>query len=194
MTHLDAMRCVCDIQRVRVWSRNKLKAEGFAGRASARFKCQIDVADSARAAVEGAHIVCTVTASRSPVLFGEWLAPGTHVNAVGAALPTARELDTEAVRRAVVYVDRRESALAESGDVLIPISEGVITAEHIRGELGQLLVGAVPSPAPGGHVTLFKSLGIAIEDLASAQHLYKRATATDAGTWVNIGGLRHHDA
>ncbi|MFN8572943.1 MAG: ornithine cyclodeaminase family protein [Gemmatimonadaceae bacterium] len=194
MTHLDAMCCVRDIQHVRVWSRRPEKAQELAKRARAKHSCSIDVSASAREAVEGAHVVCTVTASRTPVLEGNWLAPGTHVNAVGASLAHARELDTDAVQRAFVYVDRRESALAEAGDILIPISEGAITAEHIRGELGQLLVGAVPGPEHTDNVTLFKSLGIAIEDLASAQHLYKRATMTETGTWVTIGGMRHHDA
>jgi ornithine cyclodeaminase len=194
MTHLDAMRCVRDIKRVRVWSRGPTRARDFARRAAARFHCQVDVADSALQAVEGAHIVCTVTASRTPVLEGAWLSPGTHVNAVGASIPSARELDTEAVRRAYLYVDRRESALAEAGDVLVPISEGAITAAHIRGEIGDLLLGDAPGPESGDNITLFKSLGIAIEDLASAQYLYKRAVATESGTWVAIGGMRHHDA
>ncbi|MFN8582244.1 MAG: ornithine cyclodeaminase family protein [Gemmatimonadaceae bacterium] len=192
MTHLEAMRCVRGIQRVRVWSRTPQKAEAFATNAFEKFQCRVDVMENARHAVEGAHIVCTVTASRTPVLEGAWLAPGTHVNAVGASLPIARELDTEAVRRSYLYVDRRESALAEAGDVLIPMSEGAITAEHIRGELGQLLLGEVPGPEHGDNVTLFKSLGIAIEDLASAQHVYKRATMTEMGTPVRIGGMRHH--
>lgn len=194
MTHLDAMCCVRDIQHVRVWSRRASKAQEFARRARARFSCSIDVCENARDAVVGAHVVCTVTASRTPVLEGAWLEPGTHVNAVGASLAQARELDTGAVQRAFVYVDRRESALAEAGDLLIPISEGVITAEHIRGELGQLLIGEVPGPEHTDNVTLFKSLGIAIEDLASAQHLYKRATVTETGTWVTIGGTRHVDS
>jgi ornithine cyclodeaminase len=146
--------------------------------------------DDPAAAVRGADIVCTVTASREPVLRGEWLAHGAHVNAVGAALSTTRELDTEAVRRARLFVDRRESAMAESGDVLIPIAEGAITAGHIKGELGELLLGRVLARVSEDEVTLFKSLGLAIEDVAAAQHIHQQGIARGLGTRVSLGGLR----
>ena len=194
MTHLDAMRCVRGIRRVRIWSRTPSRARKFAEHASARFGCAVEVSETARDAVAGAQIICTATAARTPVLEGAWIAPGTHINAVGASLASARELDTEAVKRAYVYVDRRESALAEAGDLLIPMSEGAITASHIRGELGELLLGEAPGPDHADNITLFKSLGLAIEDLASAQHLYKRAVATETGTRLSIGGMRHHDS
>jgi ornithine cyclodeaminase len=115
--------------------------------------------------------------------------PGCHINAVGASIPSARELDSAAVRRARVFVDRRESALNEAGDLLIPIREGVITADHVVAELGELLLGMGGGGRATEHeITLFKSLGIAIEDLASAHYLYERARAEDAGTWVEFGG------
>ncbi|MBV6521851.1 MAG: Delta(1)-pyrroline-2-carboxylate reductase [Gemmatimonadaceae bacterium] len=191
MTHLDAMRCVRNVQRVRVWSRTPSRAARFAARASARFQCPVEPCFTAREAVTDAHIVCTVTSAREPVLEGEWIAPGTHINAVGASFSTTRELDTAAVRRAVVYVDRVESALAEAGDLLIPIVEGAIERDHIRGEIGALLRGDVAGPDAADDVTLFKSLGLAVEDLAAAQYLYARALATETGTSVFIGGVRH---
>jgi ornithine cyclodeaminase len=194
MTHLDAMRCVRDIRRVRVWSRTAARARDFAQRAGERFKCVVEVTETARQAVEGASIICTVTAARTPVLEGAWLAHGTHINAVGASVAAARELDTDAVRRSWVLVDRRESALAEAGDLLIPMGEGAITEAHIRGELGALLAGEVPGPDHADNITLFKSLGIASEDLASADYVYERAIATETGQEVAIGGLRHHTA
>jgi ornithine cyclodeaminase len=193
MTHLDAMRCVRTIRRARVWSRSQSRATVFASRAYARHGTKVEVCESARAAVEGADLVCTVTASRAPVLHGDWLAPGVHVNAVGAALPTARELDSEAVRRARLFVDRRESAVTEAGDFLIPRDEGVITGDHILGELSDVLSGAVTGREDHADITVFKSLGLAIEDVAAARHIYEKSVAMGTGIWVSLGGLRHED-
>ena len=190
MTHLDAMRCVRPIRRVRVWNRSRDRAIRFAERAAQRFGVEVEVIETVEACVKGADIICTVTASREPVLSGRWIADGTHVNAVGAALPSARELDTDAVARSMLYVDRRESALAEAGDVLIPIGEGAITADHIRGELGEVLLGAVAGRESANEITVFKSLGLAIEDLAAARHIYEKAIALGTGVWVSLGGLR----
>jgi ornithine cyclodeaminase len=193
MTHLDAMRSVCGLRRVRVWSRSPARARMFATRARARFDLEVEPCPSAEAAVQGADVVCTVTASREPVLRGAWLAEGVHVNAVGAALPNARELDTEAVARARLYVDRRESALNEAGDFLIPRSEGAFGDEHIVGELGEVLLGTVGGRHNDRQVTVFKSLGLAVEDLAAARHIYQKATALGTGTWVSLGGLREQE-
>ena len=115
------------------------------------------------------------------------LAPGAHINAVGACFAQARELDTTAVVRSRLYVDRRESALAESGDVLIPISEGAFEADHIVGELGDLLLRRVPGRTAAREITLFKSLGIAIEDLAAAHHVMQRAATQGVGTVAPLG-------
>jgi alanine dehydrogenase len=190
MTHLEAMRCVRTIRRVRVWNRSAARAERFAGKAQQRFNVKVEVATSVESCVEGADIICTVTASREPVLSGRWIAEGAHVNAVGAALPSARELDTAAVARSLLYVDRRESALAEAGDILIPMAEGVVNADHIRGDLGEVLLGAVAGRESPGDVTVFKSLGMAVEDLAAARHIYEKGVALGTGVWISLGGLR----
>jgi alanine dehydrogenase len=190
MTHLEAMRCVRPIRRVRVWSRSNARASQFAEKARQRFNVTAEVSDSAEECVKGADLICTVTASREPVLAGRWIADGAHVNAVGAALPTARELDTAAVTRSLLYVDRRESALSEAGDILIPMEEGAFNADHIRGDLGEVLLGAVPGREAPAEVTVFKSLGLAIEDLAAARHIYEKGVALGTGVWVSLGGLR----
>lgn len=190
MTHLEAMLCARTLRRVRVWNRSADRAQRFASRAMARHGVQVEVTESARAAVAGADLICTVTASREPVLQGAWIAEGAHINAVGAALPTARELDTEAVRRSRLFVDRRESALAEAGDFLIPRAEGVIDDGHVRGDLGELLTGAVAGREHALDVTLFKSLGLAIADVAAARHIYEKGVAMGTGIWVSLGGLR----
>jgi ornithine cyclodeaminase len=190
MTHLEAVRAVRPIKRVRVWSRSGARAHEFAGRARAKHDVEIVVSESARDAVSGAHVVCTVTSSRTPVLEGSWLSPGTHVNAVGASLSSARELDSEAVRKARLFVDRRESAMSEAGDFLVPRSEGVITDAHILGELGDLLLKRMAGRTASSDITLFKSLGLAVEDVAALRHIYEQARAAGAGTPMSFGGLR----
>jgi ornithine cyclodeaminase len=190
MTHLDAMRTVRTLRRVRVWSRSHARAERFVEKAKQKLGISVEPMPSAELCVNGADIICTVTASREPVLQGAWIRSGAHINAVGAALPTARELDTAAVARSLVFVDRRESALAEAGDILIPISEGAFTADHIRGDVGGLLTGSQQGRESSGDVTLFKSLGLAIEDLAAARHIYDKGVALGTGIWVSLGGVR----
>ena len=185
-THLEAMCTVRGVERARVWSRNATAVREFAERESRRHDIEVAPARRARDAVEGAQIVCTVTASREPVLAGEWLADGAHVNAVGASLPVARELDTAAVARGRLYVDRRESALNEAGDFLIPRREGAIGDDHIVGEIGELLLGRVPGRRTAADVTIFKSLGLAIEDVAAASFIYDRASAGALGSRVEL--------
>jgi ornithine cyclodeaminase/alanine dehydrogenase-like protein (mu-crystallin family) len=185
-THLEAMRAVRPVRRVRVWSRNHGAVRVFAERESRRHEIEIEPTRGAREAVEGADIVCTVTASREPVLAGEWLAEGAHVNAVGASLPFARELDTAAVTRGRFYVDRRESALNEAGDFLIPKREGAIGDDHVVGELGEVLLGRVAGRRTGTEVTIFKSLGLAVEDVAAARFLYERARTEGRGSRVEL--------
>lgn len=189
-THLEAMRAARDIRRVRVFSPRAESRAAFARTESERHGIPVDAVDSARAAVEGADVVCTATSAREPVLQGAWLSDGAHVNAVGACMPSARELDTEAVLRARVFVDSRESAMNEAGDILIPQLEGALTEEHVLGELGELLTGRIAGRASGSDVTLFESLGLAVEDLAAAVLVVERARAAGVGTEVALGGLR----
>jgi ornithine cyclodeaminase len=189
-SHLEAMLCVRPIRRARAWSRNAERARDFARRETERHGIEVVATRTAAEAVEGADVVCTTTSAREPVLQGEWLAPGAHVNAVGACLPAARELDTAAVVRSRLYVDRRESAFAEAGDVIIPLREGAITEEHVVGELGDVLLGRVAGRRTADEITLFESLGIAVEDLAAAHHVHRRAAETGAGIVVDLGGRR----
>jgi len=182
-THLAAMRAVRSIRRVRVWSRSPANAQRFADQAG----IAVEVVATPRAAVEGADLICTTTASREPVLEGSWLAPGAHINAAGACFATARELDTAAVARARLVVDRMESALAESGDFLLARQDGAIGDDHILGELGDLLLERFTARRGADDVTLFKSLGIAVEDLAAAHYVYSQAIARGGGVSVPLG-------
>ena len=193
--HLEAMTVVRPVRRVRVWSRTTEHARALAQIARERFDLHAEVCATPAAAVERASIICTTTASPAPVLEGNWLHPGAHVNAVGACIPTTRELDTAAVRRARLYVDRRESALAEPGDILFPLREGAITADHIVAEIGELLLenGERLRRRGDDEITLFKSLGLAVEDLAAAHHVYQKASVSGTGSWIALGGS-HADA
>ena len=190
-THLEAMLLARNIQRVRVWSRNFTNAKRFATRQSEQHNRLVEAVEHAQDAVLGADIICTVTSSRTPVLQGEWVKSGAHINAVGTFGPSSREVDTTTVVRSKLFVDRRESAVNEAGDFLIPIQEGKITSASITGELGEILVGSVAGRSSAEEITLFKSLGLAIEDLASAHYLYEKASETGTGTFVELGGNRH---
>jgi ornithine cyclodeaminase/alanine dehydrogenase-like protein (mu-crystallin family) len=186
--HLEAMLAVRPIRRVRVWSLPVEQAHEFARSQSQKFGLPVEVAESARAAVEDAEIICTVTSAREPVLQGDWVSPGAHINAVGSSVPHTRELDTNAVVKSRLFVDRRESTLNEAGDFLFPKKEGAIDDDHIQGEIGEILTGRIKGRVSDGEITLFKSLGLAIEDLAAAHHVYHMAKEKGMGTWVEIGG------
>ena len=187
-THLAAMRVVRSLRRVRIWSRSRASAERFAREESAALGFAIEACATAEDAVRGADLVCTTTAAREPVVNGAWLAPGTHVNAVGACFAATRELDTEAVRRARLFTDCRESCVNESGDFLIPRKEGAIPDAHLLGEVGEVFLGKLPGRLTRDDVTIFKSLGIALEDLASAHYIHHRALESGSGTWLDWGG------
>lgn len=184
VTHLDAMRAVRPLRRVRVWSRTAANAAAFAARESKRTGLPVEASPNAEAAVRGADLVCTTTAAKEPVLRGEWLAPGAHVNAVGACFAGSRELDSEAVRRARLFTDCRESCENEAGDFLIACREGAIGKAHLLGEIGEVLLGRLEGRRSPEDITIYESLGIAIEDLATAHFLLQRAAETGAGVAV----------
>ena len=186
VTHIDAIACARDIREVVVWGRDADKTRQFAERQSERVGFAVRASeDPAEAA--SCDIVSTVTAATEPVLKGEWLQPGCHVNLVGAHTPNAREADTAAIRRSSVYVDLMESAVNEAGDLLIPIGEGAIDEHHIVGEIGQLLAGAVRGRTDETRVTLYKSLGIVAQDLFAAAHIHARALRDGVGLEVDLG-------
>jgi ornithine cyclodeaminase len=189
-THLEAMLAVRPIERVRVWSRTDSHAEAFARRESARHGIHVEVVADARSAVADASLICTTTSAREPVLRGEWLAPGAHVNAVGSSVRTARELDAAAVRRARLFVDRRESALNEAGDFLLARAEGEVGDDHILAELGDVLVGKAGGRGHDEDITLFESLGLGVEDVAAAWFVYTQALEEGRGTDVPLTGVR----
>ena len=190
-THLDSMLRVRPIKQVKVWSLTVEESSRFATAACERYQIPVEAAQTAEEAVEGADLICTVTSTIEPILKGEWIRPGTHINAIGSSIPFARELDAEAVRRAKLFVDRKESTLNESGDFLLAKKEGAVDDTHILGEIGDILTGKLTGRCSPDEITLYKSLGLAIEDLASAHHIYIKARKQGIGAVVEFGGSRH---
>ena len=160
-SHLESLRLVRSFSEVRVWSPRN--AAAFAN------EFGITAAASAEVAVRGADVVVTATTSQTPVLYGAWLSPGVHINAVGAPRPDWRELDDDVFARARLYVDSREAAAKESGDV---IAAGL---ERIVGEIGEVAAGAVPGRQSSDEITVFKSLGLAVEDVGTADLVYRKS-------------------
>ena len=185
-THLAAMAEVRSIKRCRVVSRNVEHARLFADEMRERVAFAIEPVDSVASAVEGADLIATVTNAKEPVVRRAWISPGAHLNVVGSSTPTAREVDTATMAASALFVDRRESTLNEAGDYLFAMRDGAIGPEHIRAELGEILTGEKPGRTSREEITLFKSLGLAVEDLAAANYLYRRAKELSAGVWVEF--------
>ena len=181
--HILALDQARRLAGIRVASRDSDRAGQLAASLRGRTRAPITASPSAQAAITGADIIVTATSSVTPVLHRDWIAPGTHINAVGACVPHARELDTATVAAAVLFADRRESLLAESGDYLLAAADGA--AGPIRGELGEVLTGAAPGRLTPDEITVFESLGLAVEDLAAAALAYRTAAqASEAGATV----------
>ena len=185
-THLEAMACVRRLRRARVASRDRERASAFAARSQKRFAFPVEAVGSVEDAVRGADLVVTATSSGTPVLRREWVTQGAHLNVIGASLPDRREVDGATVAAASLFVDRRESTENEAGDYLLALREGAIGAGHIRAELGDLLLENHPGRTAPGEITLFKSLGLAVEDLAAAALVYRRAREAGAGQPVDF--------
>jgi ornithine cyclodeaminase len=160
------------IREVQVWNRTAAAAERIAAELCADGLAASATADL-EAAVRGADLVSCATLSPTPVVHGAWLRPGCHVDLVGAFTPKTREADEEAVRRASVFVDTRAGGLAEAGDIVLPLASGAIGRDHVRGDLFDLCRGTVPGRTGASEITLFKSVGTALEDLAAAILVYQ---------------------
>ena len=180
-SHLEAIRCVRTLKEVRVWSPTAAHAEALAAEAHAATGLPIHVAATVSAAVRGAEIIALTTSSRTPVVADADVASGAHICAVGACRPDQREMPTALVARARVFVDARAGALAEAGDLLLPMKEGAFGESHIAGELGELVLGRTQGRQSADQVTLFKSLGMAVEDVVTAALVVERAQSAGLG-------------
>jgi ornithine cyclodeaminase len=185
-SHLEAICKVRTLQEVRVWGRTPANVDTFVREMQPHVACALRASPSAEEAVRDAGIVALTTASKEPVIRSEWIAAGTHICAVGACRPTEREMEGALVARADLYVDSTEAALAEAGDIVLPLKEGLITASHIRAELGSVSAGIVTGRVSADRVTIFKSLGMAVEDVAAAHLVYQRAMVRGLGQVVTL--------
>jgi ornithine cyclodeaminase len=184
--HLRALAHVRGFEQVRVYAPTLAHARALADQAGDT-GARLTVAPSAEEALRGADVVVTATSSREPVLRHAWLKPGAHINAVGASTPQARELDTATVAASALFCDSRESLGNEAGEFRLAIQEGLIAGEaHVRAELGEVLAGTAPGRRDAGELTLFRSLGIAIEDLAAAEGAVALAREHGIGTEVEL--------
>ena len=179
-SHLEALRLVRNFERVRIFSPTTEHARSLAAETGA------EAVDSAEEAVRGADVVVTATSSVEPVLEREWLREGAHVNVVGGRPPMMRELDTATVAGSAFFVDRRESAEAEAFDYRDALEAGAIGRDHIRAEIGEVLIGAKPGRSAPDELTVFRSLGLAVEDLAAAEYVVRRAREAGAGIEVEF--------
>lgn len=185
-THLTAMSEVRSIERCRVVSRTVEHARRFAEDMSDSVPFAIEVVATVAEALDGADLIATVTNAKEPVVQREWIAAGAHLNVVGSSTPQTREVDTATMVASSLFVDRRESTVNEAGDYLFAAREGAIGPDHIRAELGELLSGQKPGRTSREEITLFKSLGLAIEDLAAANYLYRKAKDLNTGAWFEF--------
>jgi ornithine cyclodeaminase len=185
-SHADALSRVRGFTEVRVWGRTAESAAAVAEELAPRLRVRVDAVPSARDAVEGADVIALTTASREPVVERGWIRDGAHICAVGACRPDQREMDTATVKAARVFVDSREGALAEAGDIVIPIKEGAIDASHIAAELGDVFGGRAEGRRGERDITIFKSLGMAVEDVAAARLAFDRASERGLGRGVVI--------
>jgi ornithine cyclodeaminase len=185
-SHLEAIPCVRPIRDIRVWSPNPESRDRFVREMAGTTAADLHAVDSAELAARDADIVVTVTAAVRPVLMDAWVKPGAHVVAVGACRPNQQELDPDLVTRGRLFVDSRTGALAESGDVLIPMAAGRFGPDHIAAELGALIRTSGRGRTSADEVTIFKSLGMAVEDVAAARLVHERARARGIGVEVPI--------
>ncbi len=187
-TQLAAVCAVRNIERVWVHSLRRERAAKFVEemRNCERVPSDLQVADNPQQAVANSDIICTATTSATPVFDGNWLRPGTHINAVGSYTPQMQEVDATTIRKALVAVDSRESVLAEAGDLIIPIQQGCITADHLHAELGEIVAGPKPGRTSPEQITYFKSCGLAVQDAVAAELAYTEAERLGLGTMVSL--------
>ena len=185
-THLKALACVRAIKHTRVAARHVEHAERLVHEMQSHVPFPIEAARTNEEAVRNADLIVTATSSLEPVINRDWISAGAHVNAIGTHSPNSREVDSATMGTARIFVDRRESALNESGDYLLAAKEGFVTPESIVGEIGELLIGTKKGRTSDDEITLFKSLGLAIEDVVCAEHLYQKAQAQNVGSWVDF--------
>lgn len=184
--HLAALREVRAFEHLLAWGRDPGRTRAFAERMSRRHGRVVEATPNLATAVARADVICTLTSATTPILRGEWLQPGQHVNLVGSAIASTAEADAEVVRRSRFFVDYREAAQVAAGELLNAIERGIVGESHVRGEIGEVLLGRVPGRQSPADITLYKSLGVTSQDLAAAQLVHAAALEQGVGLDVEL--------
>jgi len=182
---LEAVACVRKLSKAIVYDISEEAAKKFSSKMGRRLDLTVDVAVSPDQALE-ADIICAATSSPTPIFDGSKVKEGTHINGIGSHTPNARELDTEVVRRSTFIADSTDACLAEAGDIMIPIETGELEPSHIKADLGEIVTGRKPGRQDASEITLFKSNGLAIQDVATAKLVYDKALAAGIGQNINV--------
>jgi len=185
-SHLEAYQLVRQLKQVRIWSPRQRSREQFVEDMSGHVPIPIVATDTAEAAVRGADLIVLATSSPTPVLEDAWVSKGAHVVCVGACRPNQQEMAPHLVKRGFLYVDSSAAAIVESGDVVMNVAAGLFETSHIRGELGELVLGRIPGRLSPDDITIFKSLGMAVEDVVAADLVFRRASESGAGTELTL--------
>jgi alanine dehydrogenase len=185
-TQLWAIAEARQLTRAKVFDIDSKRADQFCKEMSEKLGIEVVRSGSAEDTIKGSHIIATATTSKTPIFEGRWLEPGMHVNGIGSHSPDARELDTETIRRCKIVVDQREAASKEAGDLMTPVAEGAITWESIHAELGEIVTGRKPARTSESEITLFKSVGLALQDISTAQMVYQLAKERHVGKNIDI--------
>ena len=185
-SHLEAYQLVRQLKEVRIWSPKQRSREQFVEDMSDHTSIPIVAADSAEAAVRGADLIVLVTSSPTPVIEDAWVSKGAHVVCVGACRPNQQEMPPALVARSRLFVDSKAAAVVEAGDIVMNIAAKLFDESHIRGEIGELVLGRVAGRASADDVTVFKSLGMAVEDVVAADLVFRRASESGAGTELTL--------
>ncbi len=185
-THIEAMTTILNLEEIRVWSKNKKNAKKLVEEQRKKYAIPFRPFDTVNEAIYNADIICTTTAAVEPILQGKYLMQGVHINAVGSSVRNTRELDGFAIKLSKLYVDKIESTINESGDFLMAKQEGTIDDNHIIGTLGEILTKQKKGRNNVNDITLFKSLGLAVEDIATAFFIYDKYVKSNKGNWVEF--------
>ena len=185
-THIEAMTTILNLEEIRVWSKNKKNAKKLVEEQRKKYAISFCPFDTVNEAIYNADIICTTTAAVEPILQGKYLMQGVHINAVGSSVRNTRELDGFAIKLSKLYVDKIESTINESGDFLMAKQEGTIDDNHIIGTLGEILTKQKKGRNNTNDITLFKSLGLAVEDIATAFFIYDKYVKSNKGNWVEF--------
>lgn len=185
-SHLEAMSLIRRLRRVRLWARRPEAARRFAEEQGARLALTIEVAASVAEAVAGADLICTLTGAKDPILFGDQVSPGAHLNIVGSSQPGAAEIDTALLLRGRLFADARQSILKEGGEYRRAVEAGALGPDHILGEIGEVASGRRIGRQAASDITLYKSLGVAAQDLAAAHYILQRARAEGVGQVITL--------